>query len=173
MQIDKCKTEAYARTRESCVNLFSPPPGSKLQYFFRMFFLDHNCMLHNTTAGLSVPDRWFEDVKFSRGGGGGGGGSDIRQGDSNCCGGGVHHLDYRDNPFIIWQCVTWVCSDLYSDVIVRSGCARAVHTRMMLLPFFPPYFSYCLNEDIAILSVPAIWSIGGITTASQKANIVV
>lgn len=23
-------------------------------------------MLHNTTAGLSVADRWFEDVKFSR-----------------------------------------------------------------------------------------------------------
>lgn len=24
-------------------------------------------MLHNMAAGLSVPDRWFEDVKFSHG----------------------------------------------------------------------------------------------------------
>lgn len=53
-----------ARVASTCS---APPLGSKLQYFFRMFFSDHNCMLHNMAAGLSVPDRWFEDVKFSRG----------------------------------------------------------------------------------------------------------
>lgn len=46
--------------------------------------------------------------------------TDIRQGDTYCCGRCAHHLDYRDNPFIIWQYVTWVRSFLCGDVIARS-----------------------------------------------------
>lgn len=48
----------------------------------------------------------------------GGSCSDITQGDCSSCGGGVHHVDYRDNPFIIPRCVPCVCSDLCRDVIV-------------------------------------------------------
>lgn len=68
--------------------------------------------------------RWFEVFSSLQSGGG----TDIRQGHTHCCGGGVHHLDYRDNPFIIWQYVTWVCADLCGDVIVWSGsvCAECV-----------------------------------------------
>lgn len=91
---------------------------------------------------LSKFHRWFESFLQM------GGCTDIRQGHTHSCGGGVvHYLDYRDNPFIIWQYVTWVCSDLNSEVIVCSGlfaqcslcaclCLYAVfHTEIMVSLF--------------------------------------
>lgn len=83
--------------------------------------------------GLSGLDRWFEAAKFSRG-----------------CRVAAALTSDKVTPiavvevFAIWitgiipllfdNNVTWVWSDLYSDVIVRSGSVCAVHTEMMVLP---------------------------------------